>query len=185
MTRSKRSAAQIETKVKTWLKRHDPTYVEKMKALSKDEGAKTKRNDAGRVRRAGHAATHTIFKKFSPLTDTEGNVYRWNDTYKRLIKDGKFVVRRARNGSVHYMPFETEEDLESSKYDEPILSETDIKLYENVEKLLNGDEELDQKMRTRKFMVERTLTDEDCFWKKLSPAEKRKLIKKLRQRSVK
>lgn len=181
MVRSKKTSTLVDSKLRTWLKRHDPAYAEKIKALSKDEEVKQKRNEMGRVRRAGHSATHAIFKKYSPLTDKEGNVYRWHDKYKRLLKNDTHVVRRARNGELHFLAYETEEDLDDAKFDQAIYSPIDAKLCENVEKLLNGDEDMDRKMRKRKFMVERELTDEDCFWKKLNNSEKRKLIKKLRR----
>lgn len=185
MPRSSKKSSLVETKVRTWLKRHDPAYVEKMKALSKDEKNKQKRNIAGKVRRAGHAATHAVFKKKSPLRDNEGNVYSWNDSYKRLLMNDKYVVRRARNGSIHLMAYENEEDLDDNKYEDPILSDNDVKVYEHVEKLLNGDEDLDKKMRTRKFVVERELTDDDCYWRNLSSEEKRELIKKLKKKNTK
>lgn len=186
MTRSRKrnTSAFMESKVKSWIKRNDPDYIAKMKELSKREDIKKKRNEAGRIRRAGHSATHAVFKLYSPLTDKEGNTYVWNDKYKRLLKNSNEVVRRARNGTLHFMPYETESDLENPKYDEPIFT-VDEKLCDNVEKLLNGDPELNQKMKKRKFVVERELDDSDCFWKKLTRDEKHKLLKKLKKQRVK
>lgn len=171
----------IETKTKTWLKRHDPTYVVKMQLLNKSDDVKEKRKRLSRTRRSGHSATHAVFKKVGVLRDDKDNKYAWNEKYKRLCKNDCEVVRRARDGTLHFMPYENESDLDDDRYDAPILSEYDTKVAENVEKLLNGDEELDKRMKFRKVVITKELDDEDCFWKKLNPSEKKDLLRKLRK----
>jgi len=182
MTRSKKVDSQLDAKIKTWLKRHDPDYVSKMTEINKTDAIKKKRNDLSRIRRAGHSATHAIFRKYSPLKDEQGNVYVWNDKYKRLLKNDCEVVRRARDGTMHYIPYETEEDLDDPKYDERIVSEIDKKLAEHVEKLFNGDEEMEKKMKKRKFVITKELTDDDLYWKRLEPGERKELLKKLKRK---
>lgn len=175
-------ADRAEAKLKTWLKRHEPEYQAKLRAKNKEKETKLKRNAMSRHRRAGHSATHQIFKKFSPLTDKHGNMYIWLEKYKKLTRNDCEVVRRARDGTLHYLPYEREEDLDDEKYDEPIVSDLEKKVVENVERLLSGsDLELEEKMKKRKFMVTRELSDEDCYWKKLTDVQKRKLLKKLKR----
>jgi hypothetical protein len=181
MGRSRRAESRLETKTKTWLKRNDPNYVRKMQEINGTDEMKKKRNDQSKKRRAGHSATHAVFKKFGPLTDKQGNSYSWNDKYKKLTRNNSDVVRRARDGNIHYIPYDTEEDLDDDKYDDPIIPEVDKKLVENVEKLLNGDEQLDKVMKTRKFVVTKELSDTDCYWKQMSDKEKRMLLRKLRK----
>jgi len=185
MVRSSKKENIVENKLKTWLKRNDPDYVRKMKDLSKNDDVKTKRNYQSRIRRAGHSACYAVFRKFSPLKDSLGNEYVWNDKYKRLLKNSKEVVRRARDSTLHYIPYSDEEDLDDSKFDEPIVTEVDSQLCESVEKLFDGDEELHQKMKSRKFVVIREIDDDDCFWKRLTDQEKKKLLKKLKRNNVK
>lgn len=185
MGRSAKKEKVLETKLKTWLKRNDPVYVQRMKDLSKNEDVKFKRNQQSRIRRAGHTACYAVFRLFSPLKDDKGNTYVWNDKHKRLLRNDKEVVRRARDNTLHYMPYESEDELDDDKYDEPIVSEEDSQLSENVEKLLNGDEELHAAMKTRKFVVTREIEDKECFWKRLSSIEKEKLLKKLKRNNSK
>jgi hypothetical protein len=185
MTRSDKTN-RIEAKVKMWLKRNDPQYIQKMKDNNKLDSTKQKRNLMSKKRRVGHSATHVIFKKFSPLTDKEGNIYTWLDKYKKLVRNDHEVVRRARDGTIHYLPYESEKELDDERFDEPIISDIDKKLADNIEKLFNGDdEELDKKMRSRKIVVKQDLSEQDCYWRQLSETEKRKLIKKLRCKSIK
>lgn len=179
MVRSKKDP--LESKTKTWLNRHNPEYISIQKQKSKEDEVKKKRNTLSRVRRAGLSASHAVFKQFSPLTDKEGNVYSWNDKYKRLLRNNSDVVRRARDGTLHYIPYEDESDLDDEKFDAPLTTEVDKRLAENVEKLLEGDEELDKAMRKRKVVVIKELTDKDCYWKQLSEVDKKELLKKVRK----
>lgn len=180
MVRSRKPEKLLESRVRSWLKRQDPTYKKQISEKNKEDAIKSKRNQMSRVRRAGHSAAFLVFKNFSPLTDTNGNVYTWNSKYRRLLRNDSEVVRRARDGSIHYIPYENEEDLDDPKYDEPIYSDMQLKVVENVEKLFSGDEELDAKMKERKVVIPKKLDDDECFWKHLSGEEKREILKKLK-----
>jgi len=178
---STRRKNQLESKTKVWLKRHDPAYMQKMKEKNHDKDLKKKRNEMSRVRRAGHSAAYTVFKKLGPLKDKDDNSYVWNEKYKRLTRNDCEVVRRARDGSIHFFPYEDEEELDDDKFDLPIPSDVDKGIVENVEKLFNGDEELERKMKKRKIVITKELSDEDCFWKNLTSEEKTELLRKLKK----
>lgn len=186
MTRSRRQQNQVEAKVKTWLKRHDPAYLEKVVKNNSDDSLKDKRNKLSRIRRAGQAAMQVIFKKCGPLKDNSGHTYEWNSKFKCLCRNDTDVVRRARDGTIHYIPYEEEEELDDDKYHEPIVSDTDKEIRENVEKLLNGEhEQLETKLKKRKIVVTQDLSDEDLYWKNLTEKQKLKLISKLKSKNVK
>jgi len=166
MKRERTFADKVNTKTKAWLKHHDPSYLEERKKYASDPDTKARRNILSRSRRAGSAAAVVTFKKFGPLTDPQGNTYQWNQG--RVCKNNKEVVRRARNGMIHFLPYTDVEDLKNSKFDAPIITEEDKKLYQTVKKLFEGDESIENIVKKTKIVVARELKDEDCFWKSLS-----------------
>src|SRR5690349_336865 len=111
----------VATKTKAWLKHHDPSYIEERKKYAADPDTKARRNTLSRMRRAGSAAAVIVFKKYGPLTDAQGNTYEWNQG--RVCKNKKEVVRRARNGVVHFLPYNDIDELKNAKFDAPIITD--------------------------------------------------------------
>lgn len=181
MKRERTLTDRINSKTKTWIKHHDPAYIAERKKYAADPEIKERRNKLSRMRRAGSAAAVSCFKKFGPLTDAQGNTYQW--IHGRVCKNKKEVVRRARNGVIHYLPYSEEDDLKNAKYDAPIITEEDKKLYQAVKKLFEGDENIENVVKRTKVVVDKQLTDEDCFWKNLSETQKNKILEKLKPQS--
>jgi hypothetical protein len=169
---------QVNTKTKMWLKHHSKDYLEERKKYAEDPDVKERRNILSRSRRAGSSAAVNTFKKFGPLTDSHGNSYEWRQG--RVCKNKKEVVRRGKNGVIYYMPYSDEDDLKDPKYDAPIITDEDKKLYQTVKKLFDGDESIEQIVKQTKIVVAKELSDEDCFWKNLSQEEKEKILRKLK-----
>jgi len=181
MARSKKTEKKVENKAKILLKRHDPTKkVEKTKHTDKE---KQHINALSRSRRAASAAINTILREKGQLTDKDGNIYTL--THKRIVKNGKQVVRKARDGTLHFIDFQDAEELKDPKFDAPIVSDIEEKVYETLEKIFDGDEELHHKMKKSKVVVPVELSDEDCFWKNLSEEEKKKILKKIKPKKYK
>jgi hypothetical protein len=178
MKRERTITDKINTKTKTWLKHHDPEYIKERKKYAADPVIKARRNILSRRRRASSAAAVCTLKKFGPLTDPQGNTYQW--TNGCVCKNKKEVVRRARNGVIHFLPYENEEELKDTKFDAPIITEEDKKLYQSVKKLFEGDESIESVVKKTKKVIIKELTDEDCFWKSLDETQKSKILEKLK-----
>lgn len=172
----------VATKAKNWLKHHDPSYIEERKKYADDPDVKERRNVQSRSRRAGTSAAVNILKKFGPLKDAKGNEYAWNTG--RVCKNNAEVVRRGKNGMIYYMPYSDEEELKDPKYDAPIVTDEDKKLYQTVKRLFEGDDDIEAVIKQTKIVVAKELSDEDMFWKSLSTDEKENILKKLKPPSL-
>lgn len=168
----------VNSKTKQWIKHHDPNYIEERKKYASDPKIKARRNELSRMRRASSASAVAILKKFGPLKDKDDNVYELING--RLCKNKKEVIRRARNGVIHYIPYEEEEELKNPKFDAPIVTEEDKKLYQAVKKLFEGDESIENIVKKTKIVVAKELKDEDCFWKNITDDQREKILKKLK-----
>lgn len=172
----------VATKAKNWLKHHDPNYIEERKKYAEDPDVKERRNVQSRSRRAGTSAAVNILKKFGPLKDGKGNEYAWISG--RVCKNSSEVVRRGKNGSIYYMPYSDEEELKDPKYDAPIITDEDKKLYQTVKRLFEGDDDIEQVIKQTKIVVAKELSEEDMFWKNLSSEAKEAILKKLKPPSL-
>lgn len=178
MKRERTLQDKINAKTKQWIKHHDPAYIKERKKYAADPAIKDRRNVLSRRRRASSAAAVSILKKYGPLTDPSGNSYHWGNGC--VCKNKKEVVRRARNGVMHFLPYEDEDELKNPKYDSPIITDEDKKLYQAVKKLFEGDESIENVIKKTKIVVAKELTDEDCFWKSLNESQKSKILEKLK-----
>lgn len=175
--------------LKKFVEKNNPDYIKKRKDYAKAPEVKKRRYSLGLKRRHTNAALLAVLnpKNEIPLKDEEGNKYYVE--LGRLVKeDGegkKWLIRAdARGKKIKYYPVENDYDLLSEKYDHEITTKNkdDLeKVYEDLKRLFDGDPELEDRLKSKRVIVDTKLDDKDCYWKQLTEDEKQDMLDKIRE----
>lgn len=166
-------------KLKRWLKANDPEEKAKRQAYAQSTKAKELRRKGSRKRRHASSALLGLLKR-GELVSSDGKRYAL--VGGRVVEkfDGRqFVIRSTKNGTIHRLEFDEDDDLEDEKYDIE-LKEKREGLKEMAEKLLiEKDAALEKTVsKINKLQVEE-IPPERRYWTNLSYEEASALIDKI------
>jgi hypothetical protein len=181
--RNRKSTRTSHEVLKTFIRTNNPKIKTERKEYAQDPTIKATRNRNNQKRRTTCSTALSLLKT-QTLTDDEDNRYcvKNNRMIKMKPNKSKCVLKCNKKGEIFEFPFKTEDELDDPRFDEPIKAPKHKNdLYENLKKLLDGDEELAALLKTKKKLVEVPVDEDDLYWKNLDEDEKKALLKKVKK----
>lgn len=168
------------TLLKKWLRTHDPEYVKKRKEYNESEKVKERRRKASKRRRTTSCAILKLLKKNQECT-IGGKTYIIKNG--RLVEKGDdgqiYVIRSDKKGNIYRLEAGEDSSLEDERYDLLMEEQDKAKLVDSLEKLFNGDAEIESAVCKKSVLEIKEIPPEELYWKKLDPDTKKKMLEKL------
>ncbi len=166
-------------KLKRWLKANDPEEKAKRQAYAQSAKAKDLRRKGSRKRRHASSALLGLLKK-GELVSSDGKHYALvSGRVVERFEGRQFVIRSTKNGTIHRLEFDNEDDIDDDKYDIELKDKREG-LKEMAERLLiDKDESLEKCVsKVNKLQVEE-IPPERRYWSNLTHEEAYALIDKI------